>query len=62
MFFQGGMTMGYLIPPSRSEHLQQSSVALPEERSRRQITTKETPAHRESIAERSLLWAWRILS
>lgn len=61
MFFLGGMTMGYLDPPVRTDRQEQNSVSLPAEKDRRLIETSSNPPQNESAVERSWIWAWRTL-
>lgn len=61
MFFLGGMTMGYLDPPVRTDRQEQSSVSLPAEKDRRLIETSSNPPQNEGAVERSWIWAWRTL-
>ncbi|CAN7609615.1 hypothetical protein LJR245_004625 [Rhizobium leguminosarum] len=61
MFFLGGMTMGYLDPPLKTDRREQISVSLPSEKDRRLIETSSNPPESESAVERSLIWAWRTL-
>ncbi|NKL34373.1 hypothetical protein GFL49_11195 [Rhizobium leguminosarum bv. viciae] len=61
MFFLGGMTMGYLDPPMRTDRQEQASVSLPAEKDRRLIETSSNRPENESAVERSWIWAWRTL-
>jgi len=61
MFFMGGMTMGYLHPRQPGKEEDVMNVALPEEKTRRQIGPTDTPAPEASAVERTLIWARRIL-
>jgi len=54
MFFMG-MTIGYLQPPVRAKR-PQAAAASPAEKG-----AATTPARKRTIAERPLLWAWRVL-
>ncbi|WP_064708053.1 hypothetical protein [Rhizobium bangladeshense] len=59
MFFLGGMTMGYLVPPVRADRKEQIAVSMPAEQDRRLIETANL--QKENAVERSLIWAWRTL-
>ncbi|OWW00976.1 hypothetical protein ATY81_07000 [Rhizobium sp. R72] len=63
MFFLGGMTMGYLHPPAKTDREAPVSTSIPAEKDRRLLETPEAPAkiRRGSGEDRSLLWAWRTL-
>ncbi len=62
MFFLGGMTMGYLDPPSKAERSEPEPVSIPAEKDRRLIeTSPNAPHEQENVVERSLIWAWRTL-
>jgi hypothetical protein len=61
MFFMGGMTMGYLHPPVPAKETEAVAVSLPKDKSGRPIDTVGMDGSRESAAERTLLWARRIL-
>ncbi|WP_064712515.1 hypothetical protein [Rhizobium bangladeshense] len=60
MFFLGGMTMGYLVPPVRADRKEQIAVSMPAEQDRRLIETPNLQ-QKENAVERSLIWAWRTL-
>lgn len=47
MFFLGGMTMGYLDPPVRTDRREQISVSLPAEKDRRLIEASSNPPENE---------------
>jgi hypothetical protein len=59
MFFLGGMTMGYLAPPAKTDRAA-NETSIPAERDRRLIEAPNAP-HQETAVERSLIWAWRTL-
>jgi hypothetical protein len=61
MFYLGGMTMGYLDPPVRTDRREQISASIPAEKDRRLIETSSNPSQSENAVERSLIWAWRTL-
>jgi hypothetical protein len=61
MFFLGGMTMGYLDPPARTERKEPAAVSLPAEKDRRLIDVSPSAPQHETAVERSLIWAWRTL-
>ncbi|MBX4933285.1 hypothetical protein [Rhizobium bangladeshense] len=60
MFFLGGMTMGYLVPPVRADRKEQIAVSMPAEQDRRLIETANLQQSENGV-ERSLIWAWRTL-
>jgi len=63
MFFLGGMTMGYLHPPAKSDREAATSTSIPAEKDRRLLETQAaTVKPRQGVTDdRSLLWAWRTL-
>ncbi|CDM59810.1 MULTISPECIES: hypothetical protein [Rhizobium] len=63
MFFLGGMTMGYLQPPAKTDREAAISTSIPAEKDRRLLETPEAAVRPRYGAgnERSLLWAWRTL-
>jgi hypothetical protein len=63
MFFLGGMTMGYLHPPAKTDREVATSTSIPAEKDRRLLETQAATVkpHQGAIEDRSLLWAWRTL-
>ncbi len=61
MFFLGGMTMGYLDPPTKARRTEQAAVSIPAEKDRRMIEASSGAQREENAIERSLIWAWRTL-
>lgn len=61
MFFLGGMTMGYLHPPAKTDRKAPVPTSIPAEKDRRLLETTEAPnkACQGTGEDRSLLWAWR---
>ncbi|WP_081593521.1 hypothetical protein [Rhizobium mesoamericanum] len=64
MFFLGGMTMGYLHPPAKTDREAPVSTSIPTEQDRRMLDTPAAPAgfRRSAGEDHSLLWAWRTLA
>ncbi|EPE96046.1 hypothetical protein [Rhizobium grahamii] len=63
MFFLGGMTMGYLHPPAKTDRKAAASTSIPAEKDRRLLEKSEPKRSARQAVEddRSLLWAWRTL-
>ncbi|WP_306916717.1 hypothetical protein [Rhizobium mesoamericanum] len=64
MFFLGGMTMGYLHPPAKTDREAPVSTSIPAEQDRRMLDTPAAPlgSRRGAGEDHSLLWAWRTLA